>query len=317
MEPLFALMIPVLIVVALFLFIVAWNAITIVRPWQKGLIERLGKYQRTVDSGLVIVIPFFERIIKVDMREQVVDVPPQAVITKDNVAVEVDAVVFYEITDPVKVTYNVANFYLASTKLAQTNLRNVIGDMALDESLTSREVINTKLRTILDTATDKWGVKVGRVELQRIEPPRDVTEAMHRQMKAERDRRAMILEAEGQKQSAILQSEGIKEANIRRAEGEAQATRTVADAEKYRRLTVAAGEAEAIHTVYQAIHDGRPTTDLITIKYLEALGQMANGQATKMFIPYEAAGLLSSVAAIGEMLKDKTAAAKPATPALK
>ncbi len=300
-------MIPVLMVGAVVLFVIAWNSITIVRPWQKGLIERLGKYRRTVDSGLVIVVPFFERIIKVDMREQVVDVPPQAVITKDNVAVEVDAVVYYEVTDPVKVTYNVANFYLASTKLAQTNLRNVIGDMALDESLTSREVINTKLRTILDAATDKWGVKVGRVELQRIEPPRDVTEAMHRQMKAERDRRAMILEAEGHKQSAILQAEGIKEANVRRAEGEAQATRTVADAEKFRRLTVAAGEAEAIATVYKAIHEGNPTTDLITIKYLEMMGQMANGQSTKMFIPYEASGILSSVAAIGEMLKEKAA----------
>ncbi len=159
---------------------------------------------------------------------------------------------------------------------------------------------------MLDEATDKWGAKATRVELQRIEPPGDVTEAMHRQMKAERDRRAMILEAEGSKGAAILQAEGIKEANVRRAEGEAQATRTVADAEKYRRLTVAAGEAEAIQTVYKAIHDGRPTTDLITIKYLETMGQMANGQATKMFIPYEAAGLLSSVAAIGEMLKEKS-----------
>src|SRR3990172_4204235 len=204
----------VFIVLAIVVFVISWSGLKIVRPWEKGLIERLGKYQRTVDSGLTIIIPFMERIVKVDMREQVVDVPPQAVITKDNVAVDVDAVVYYEVTDPIKVTYNVANFYYAATKLAQTNLRNVIGDMALDESLTSREVINTKLRQILDDATDKWGVRVTRVELQRIEPPADVTEAMHRQMKAERDRRAMILEAEGHKQSAILEADGSKQSAI-------------------------------------------------------------------------------------------------------
>ncbi|MCU0611646.1 MAG: SPFH/Band 7/PHB domain protein, partial [Candidatus Eisenbacteria bacterium] len=210
-----------LIIIAVVVFVFASSGIKTIRPWQKGLIERLGKYQRTVGSGLNVIVPFMERLIKVDMREQVVDVPPQAVITKDNVAVEVDAVVYYEVTDPVKVTYNVSNFYLAATKLAQTNLRNLVGDLALDESLTSREVINTRLRQILDDATDKWGTKVTRVELQRIEPPRDVTEAMHRQMKAERDRRAMILEAEGHKQSAIL-----------KAEGQAEAIKKVADADR-------------------------------------------------------------------------------------
>jgi len=228
------------------------------------------------------------------MREQVVDVPPQAVITKDNVAVEVDAVVYYEVTDPIKVTYNVVNFYMAATKLAQTNLRNLIGDLALDESLTSRELINTKLRQILDDATDKWGTRVTRVELQRIEPPRDVTEAMHRQMKAERERRAMILEAEGHKKSAIL-----------KAEGEAEAIKKVADAEKFKRLTVAKGEAEAIQTVFGAIHEGKPTNDLIAIKYLEALQKIADGQATKIFLPYEASGILGSIAGIGELLKEK------------
>lgn len=287
-------MIIILIVAAVVLLIIASNAVKIVRPWQKGLIERLGRYQRTVDSGLTIVIPFWERMIKVDMREQVVDVPPQAVITKDNVAVEVDAVVYYEVTDPVKVTYNVSDFYLAATKLAQTNLRNLIGDLALDESLTSREVINTKLRQILDDATDKWGTKVTRVELQRIEPPRDVTDAMHRQMKAERDRRAMILEAEGHKQSAIL-----------KAEGQAEAIKKVADANKYEKLTVAKGEAEAINTVYRAIHEGNPTNDLIAIKYLEALQGIASGQATKIFLPYEASGILGSVAGIAEILKEQ------------
>ncbi|MBU6997685.1 MAG: SPFH/Band 7/PHB domain protein [Theionarchaea archaeon] len=282
------------LVLGVVLFVVAAAAVKIIRPWQKGLIERLGRYQRTADSGLTMVFPFVERLIKVDMREQVVDVPPQGVITKDNVVVEVDAVIYYEVTDPVKVTYNVANFYTAATKLAQTNLRNLVGDLSLDESLTSREVINTKLRQILDDATDKWGVRVSRVELQRIEPPRDVTEAMHRQMKAERDKRAMILEAEGQKQSAIL-----------KAEGQAEAIMRVADANKYERMTVAEGEARAINTVFGAIHKGNPTNDLIAIKYLEALQKIADGKASKVFLPYEASGILASIAGVGELLKEK------------
>ncbi len=287
-------MLALYLILAVVIFIVAATGIRIVRPWEKGLIERLGKYQRTADSGLTVIIPFLERMIKVDMREQVVDVPPQAVITQDNVVVEVDAVIYYEVTDPVKVTYNVAHYYTAATKLAQTNLRNLVGDMALDESLTSRETINTKLRQILDDATDKWGTRVTRVELQRIEPPKDVTEAMHRQMKAERDRRAMILEAEGHKQSAIL-----------KAEGQAEAIKKVADANKYQKLTVAKGEAEAIQTVFGAIHEGNPTNDLIAIKYLEALQKIADGQATKVFLPLEASGILGSIAGIGELLKEK------------
>ena len=279
---------------AVVIFIIAATGLKIVRPWEKGLIERLGKYQRTANSGLSLIIPFMERLLKVDMREQVHDVPPQGVITKDNVVVDVDAVVYYEVTDPTKVTYNVANFYMAVTKLAQTNLRNLIGDMALDESLTSREVINTQLRQILDDATDKWGVKVTRVELQRIEPPADVTEAMHRQMKAERERRAVILEAEGAKRSAIL-----------KAEGQAEAIKKVADADKYEKLTVAKGEAEAIENVYGAIHRGKPTDDLIAIKYLDALQKIADGKATKIFLPIETAGVLGSIAGIGELLKNK------------
>ncbi|KAA0243205.1 MAG: SPFH/Band 7/PHB domain protein [Candidatus Brocadia sp. AMX2] len=281
-------------ILAIVVFVVAATGIKIVRPWQKGLIERMGKYQRTADSGLTVIIPFLERMLKVDMREQVVDVPPQAVITKDNVVVEVDAVIYYMVTDPVQVTYNVANYYMAATKLAQTNLRNLIGDLALDESLTSREIINTKLREILDTATDKWGTKVTRVELQRIEPPKDVTEAMHRQMKAERERRAMILEAEGHKQSAIL-----------KAEGQAEAIKKVAEADKYQKLTVAKGEAEAIQTVFESIHKGRPTNDLIAIKYLESLQKIADGKATKVFLPYESTAILGSIAGISELLKEK------------
>jgi len=285
------------VIIFIVLFIIIPNSVKIVRPWEKGLIERLGRYQRTVDSGLILIVPMWERLTKVDTREQVVDVPPQGVITKDNVVVEVDAVVYYEVTDPVKVTYNVADFYMAITKLAQTNLRNLIGDMALDESLTSREVINSKLRQILDDATDKWGARVTRVELQRIEPPKDVTEAMHRQMKAERDRRAMILEAEGQKKSAIL-----------KAEGEAEAVKKVADAEKYRKLTVAQGESEAIQTVYRAIHQGNPTKELIAIKYLEALQTIAEGKATKIFLPLESSGILGSIGGIRELFKEEKSA---------
>ena len=223
----------ILVIFAVVVIVIIAMGTKIVRPYQKALVERLGKYQRTADSGLTVIIPFMENIAKVDMREQVVDVPPQDVITKDNVVVQVDAVVYYEVTDPIKVKYNVTDFYLAATKLAQTNLRNIIGDLALDESLTSRETINSKLRNVLDDATDKWGARVTRVELQRIEPPQDVTEAMHRQMKAERERRATILEAEGTKRAAILEAEGSKQAQVLEAEGKAEAIKRVADADKY------------------------------------------------------------------------------------
>jgi regulator of protease activity HflC (stomatin/prohibitin superfamily) len=296
-----ALMIAFLI----FLFVWAVLGLKIVRPYQRGAVERLGKFQRVVQPGLNFIIPFLERLIKVDMREQVVDVPPQEVITKDNATVTVDAIIYYEVTDPVKVLYNVANFRMATIKLAQTNLRNVIGDLTLDESLTSRERINAKLRDVLDEATDKWGAKVTRVELQRIEPPSDVTEAMHRQMKAERDRRAVVLEAEGVRQAAILKAEGEKQARILESEGQAAAIQRVADAEKYKLQTVADGEGQAIERVYAAIHKGNPTRDLITIKYLEALAKMAEGKATKMFVPYEAAGVLSALGMIADVLREK------------
>jgi regulator of protease activity HflC (stomatin/prohibitin superfamily) len=291
-------------VLALVLILVAAAGFRVVRPFEKGLIEFLGRYQRTVDSGLRWVMPFVKRLTKVDMREQVVDVPPQEVITKDNVVVTVDAVIYYEATDPVKLQYNVGNFILAATKLAQTNLRNVVGDLDLDAALTSREVINAKLRQILDDATDKWGVRVVRVELQRIEPPADVTDAMHRQMKAERDRRAQVTEAEGGKAAAILRAEGIQESQILEATGQAEAIKRVADAEAYQLLTVAEGEGQAIERVFQAIHNGDPTPDLIAIRYLEALERVANGQATKIFLPLDTSGVLGSVAAIGEMFRE-------------
>jgi regulator of protease activity HflC (stomatin/prohibitin superfamily) len=288
------------------LFFWALAGIRIVRPYEKGLIERLGKFQRTADSGLTIIVPVIDKMTKVDMRENVVDVPPQEVITKDNVVVTVDAVVYYEATDPVKLVYNVANFYVAATKLAQTNLRNVIGEMQLDESLTSREQINAALRQILDDATDKWGVRIVRVELQRIEPPVDVTEAMHRQMKAERTRRAVILEADGDKQAAITRAEGSKQSAILEAEGQAEAIKRVAEADKFQKLTVAEGEALAIKSVFGAIHEGDPTTDLIAIRYLEALQAIANGPANKVFLPMEVSGIMGSIGGIAELFREKS-----------
>jgi len=292
------------IIVGIIIFVVAVTGMRVIRPFERGLVERLGKYQRTVGSGLRLIIPIVERLLKVDMREQVVDVPPQEVITKDNVAVTVDAVVYYEATDPVKLKYNVVNFTLAAVKLAQTNLRNVVGEMALDECLTARGTINAKLRAVLDDATDKWGVRIVRVEIQRIEPPADVTEAMHRQMKAERDRRAKILEADGDKQASITRAEGSRQAAILQAEGQAEAIQKVATAEKFRLTTVADGEAQAVTKVYNAIHEGRPTADLIAIKYLEALGQVADGKATKIFLPMETSGILGSLGGIGEIFRD-------------
>jgi len=290
-----------LIVIAAFAIFYVANAIKIVSQYQKGLVARFGKYRRLADPGLNFIVPFIESMQRVDMREQVVDVPPQEVITKDNVVVTVDAVVYYQATDPVKLKYNVANFILAATKLAQTNLRNVVGDLQLDEALTSREKINTQLRQILDDATDVWGTRVVRVEIQRIEPPPDVTSAMHRQMKAERERRAVVTEAEGQKRSAILRAEGVKQARVLEAEGQAEAIKRVAEADKYQKLTVAEGEGQAIERVFRAIHTGDPTPDLITIRYLDALQGIADGKATKIFLPIETSGILGSLGAIKEL----------------
>jgi regulator of protease activity HflC (stomatin/prohibitin superfamily) len=212
-----------------------------VKQYEKGLITRLGKYHAMAPSGLTFIVPFVDDLLRVDMREQVISVPPQKLITKDNVTVEVDAVVYYKVVDPVKSQFEVQDFGYACTTLAQTNLRNLIGDRTLDETLVARDVINTNLRHVLDEATNNWGVKVTRVEVQKIDPPRDITDAMSRQMKAERDKRAAILDAEGVKQSQILQAEGTKQSEMLKAEGDAQA-----------RITRANAEAEAIRLVSTA-----------------------------------------------------------------
>ena len=281
-----------LIALVIFVFVVALTGLRIVTPYEKGVVERLGRYHHTAQSGLNLIMPILDTMRKVDMREQVVDVQPQEVITKDNVVVTVDAIIYYEATDPVKLTYNVADFYGAATKLAQTNLRNVIGETELDEALTSRDMINAKLRETLDEATDKWGVRVVRVEIKRIDPPTDVTQAMHRQMKAEREKRAQILE-----------SEGLRQARILAAEGEAEAVRRVADAERYKREVEGTGQAQAITIVFNAIRDAQPDDKLIAIQYLDSLKAIANGTATKVFLPYEASGVLGALGGIQEIFR--------------
>lgn len=298
-------MISLWIVAIVVLVIFIANTVRIVQQYEKGLVETLGKYSATVDAGVNVIIPLFQNLRKIDMREQVMDVAPQNVITKDNVTVTVDAIIYFQITDPVKVVYNVANFAMAALKLAQTNLRNVIGDMELDTTLTSREKINTQLRMVMDEATDKWGVKITRVEIQKIDPPKDITDSMSKQMKAEREKRANILDAEGFRQAAILKAEGARQAvileaeakrqqSILEAEGQAEAIKRVADAQKYE-----------IDTIYNAIHAGKPTNDLLAIKYMEALGKVADGNATKIFLPLETSGVMGSVAGIAELFKDK------------
>jgi regulator of protease activity HflC (stomatin/prohibitin superfamily) len=231
-----------MLIIVLFIALIALaRSARIVSQYEKGLVLRLGRYKATTDSGLTFLVPLIEDMIKVDMRERVINVEPQKVITKDNVSVIVDAVIYYRISDPVKATFEVQNFAYAATTLAQTNLRNLIGDKSLDDCLTARDVINTNLRNVLDEATNSWGVKVTRVEVQKIDPPADITEAMSRQMKAERDKRANILEAEGVKQAAILQAEGVRQSEILRAEGDAQA-----------RVLRANADAKAIETVSTA-----------------------------------------------------------------
>jgi regulator of protease activity HflC (stomatin/prohibitin superfamily) len=288
--------------VAFVFFFFVVSGVKIIRPFERGLVERLGKYHATTEPGLRLILPFIDRMVRVDMRERVVDIPPQEVITSDNVVVSVDAVIYYEATDPQRLVYNVVDFYLAVTKLAQTNLRNVVGDMQLDEALTSRDTINLKLRDILDDATDKWGTRVVRVEIQRIDPPADVMHAMHEQMKAERTRRATVTTALGDREAAVTRAEGDKQAAILSAEGEKQAVILAAEADREAAIARAAGEAEAIRQVYGAIHDGDPSPDLIAIKYLETLAMVANGQATKIFLPTEATALLGALGGMRELL---------------
>jgi regulator of protease activity HflC (stomatin/prohibitin superfamily) len=293
----------VLVVLAVLLLGISAASVKIIRPYQRGLIERLGRYRATVEPGLRVILPFVDRMVRVDMRESVVEVPRQEVITSDNVVVSVYAVVYYEATDPKRLIYNVSDFMTAVTKLAQTNLRNVIGDMELDAALTASQMVNARLRDILDTATDKWGTRVVRVEIQRIDPPQDVVAAMHNQMRAERSRRAVVTEASGEREAAITRAEGQKEAAILAAEGDKRAAILEAEGLRQSKILEAEGEAEAVRKVFAAIHDGKPTNDLLAVKYLQSLPAIADGQATKIFLPTEAMALLGTLGGMAELLQ--------------
>jgi regulator of protease activity HflC (stomatin/prohibitin superfamily) len=264
----------VLIAVSALVIIVLFRAIRIVPQARAGIVERLGRYNRTLDAGLALIVPFIDRLKPlIDLREQVVSFPPQPVITEDNLVVSIDTVVYYQVTDPKAATYEIANYITAIEQLAVTTLRNVIGGMTLEDTLTSRDQINAQLRGVLDEATGRWGIRVNRVELKAIDPPGSIQEAMEKQMRAERDRRAAILTAEGVKQSQILTAEGEKQGAILRAEGDRES-----------QVLRAEGQAKAIETVFKAIHDGDPDPKLLAYQYLQVLPQIAQGDANKVWI---------------------------------
>jgi regulator of protease activity HflC (stomatin/prohibitin superfamily) len=264
----------VLAVVALFFIFVAARTVRIIPQARAGIIERLGRYSRTTEPGLTIIVPFVDRLKPlIDLREQVVSFPPQPTITEDNVTVHIDSVLYFTITDPKAVTYEVASPLQAIEQLTVTTLRNVIGGMTLEETLTSRDQINAALRVVLDEATGQWGIRVNRVEIKSIDPPGSIQEAMEKQMRAERDRRAAILNAEGVKQSQILTAEGEKTSAVLRAEGAKEAA-----------ILRAEGEGKAIGTVFEAIHAGKPDQELLSYQYLQMLPQLARGEANKIFV---------------------------------
>ena len=263
-----------LIVIAIFVVVVIFRSIRIIPQAYSGVVERLGRYQRTLSPGLNILVPFIDRLRPlVDMREQVVSFPPQPVITEDNLVVSIDTVVYFQVTDARAATYEIANYLSAVEQLTTTTLRNVVGGLNLEEALTSRDNINGQLRVVLDEATGKWGLRVSRVELKAIDPPHSIQDSMEKQMRAERDRRAVILTAEGSKQSQILEAEGRRQADILRAEGEKQAA-----------ILRAEGEAAAIQNVFDAIHAGRPDDKLLAYQYLQTLPKISEGASNKMWI---------------------------------
>ena len=295
----------VLIILLIIILILAAMSIKIVKQSEVYIIERLGKFYKVADAGLTIIVPFLDHVRSVvSLKQQTMDIPPQDVITKDNVTITIDTVVFYQITDPAKAVYEIQSLKKGIEYLAITTIRDIIGKMTLDETFSSRDGINTQLRVVLDEATDRWGCKIDRVEIKDITPPPDVKDAMEKEMNAERNKRAMILEseaqrqsaitiAEGKKQAAILEAEADKEAQIRRAAGEAQAIREVAEA-----------KAKEIQMVYESIKKANPDDKLVQLKSLEALEKVANGEANKIFIPFEATNALSSLGAMAEAVKD-------------
>lgn len=295
-----------LIIMLIIILVIAFKSIKVVKQAEVYVIERLGKFYKVADAGLTIIIPFFDHVRSVvSLKQQTMDVPPQGVITKDNVTITIDTVVFYQITDPAKAVYEIQSLKKGIEYLAITTIRDIIGKMDLDETFSSRDNINTQLRIVLDEATDRWGCKVDRVEIKDITPPADIRDAMEKEMNAERNKRALILEseaqrqaaitiAEGKKQAAILEAEADKEAKITRAAGEAQAIKEVAEA-----------KAKEIEMVYDAIKKSDPDEKLVQLKSLEALEKVAEGEANKVFIPFEATSALSSIGAIKEVIKDE------------
>jgi regulator of protease activity HflC (stomatin/prohibitin superfamily) len=278
----------VVLVIAVFVVIVVLRSVRIIPQARAGVVERLGRYQRTLEPGLALLVPFVDRLKPmIDLREQVVSFPPQPVITEDNLVVNIDTVIYFQVTDPRAATYEIANYIAAIEQLTVTTLRNVIGGMSLEHTLTSRDRINAELRGVLDEATGKWGIRVNRVELKAIDPPQTIQEAMEKQMRADRDKRAAILTAEGVKQSQILTAEGEKQSAILRAEGQREA-----------QILNAEGQAKAIGTVFDAIHTGDPDPKLLAYQYLTMLPQIAQGDANKVWvIPSEFTGAM-------EQLKD-------------
>jgi regulator of protease activity HflC (stomatin/prohibitin superfamily) len=290
----------VIIIVAVVVLVTLARTIRIVPQAQAGVVERLGRYSRTLTPGLTLVVPFVDRVrALIDLREQVVSFPPQPVITEDNLVVNIDSVIYFQVTDAKSATYEIANYIQAIEQLTVTTLRNVIGGMALEKTLTSRDEINGQLRGVLDDATGKWGIRVNRVELKAIDPPASIQDSMEKQMRADREKRATILQAEGQRQSAILQAEGEKQSAILKAEGQKQAT-----------VLQSEGQAKAIETVFNAIHEGKPDAELLAYQYLQTLPLIAQGESNKVWIiPSE---LQSAVGRVAGAVKDIAASQPPA-----
>ena len=295
-----------LIILILFIAIIAYKSIKVVKQSEVYIIERLGKFHKVADAGLTIIFPFVDHVRSVvSLKQQTMDIPPQGVITQDNVTITIDTVVFYKITDPARAVYEIQNLKKGIEYLAITTIRDIVGKMDLDDTFSSRDAINDRLRVILDEATDQWGCKVDRVEIKDITPPADIRDAMEKQMNAERNKRALILQAEGERQSAITLAEGKKEAAILEAEAdkEAKIRRAIGEAEAIKQ--VAEAKAQEIHMVYDAMMKAKPDEKLVQLKSLETLKEVANGEANKVFIPFEATNTLSSLGAITEVIKDK------------
>ena len=295
-----------LIVLLAIILIIAFKTIKIVKQAEVYIIERLGKYHKIADAGLTIIIPFFDHVRSVvSLKQQTMDIPPQGVITKDNVTISIDTVVFYKVTDPAKAVYEIQSLRKGIEYLAITTIRDIIGKMDLDQTFSSRDMINDRLRVILDEATDQWGCRVDRVEIKDITPPADIRDAMEKEMNAERNKRAAILQAEGERQAAILKAQGEKEAAILQAEADKEAKVRRADGEAEAIKKVAEAKAQEVQMVYSAIKKANPDEKLVQLKSLEALKEVANGDANKVFIPFEATKALSGLGAAAEVFKEK------------